>query len=168
MLLGILLMICGTAAIVFPPISSLVAVTALSIVLLVAGVAMIVGAFWTGKWSGFLIHLLVGILYVAGGMVIADRPLVSTLLITMFLAISFMVMGIFRAVGAMVLRFPQWGWALMNGLVTFLLGLIIYRHLPLDAFWVIGVLVGIEMLLNGWTWIMLSTMVRRQPMNLDV
>ena len=40
--------------------------------------------------------------------------------------------------------------------MTFLAGVIIYRHLPEDALWVIGLLIGLEMLFNGWMWIMLS------------
>jgi uncharacterized membrane protein HdeD (DUF308 family) len=84
-------------------------------------------------------------------------------MLTFFLAISFMVLGAFRTVGALIIRFPQWGWALLNGTITFLCGLVIYRHLPLDALWVIGLLVGLEMLFNGWTWIMLSIEVRKIP-----
>ena len=79
---------------------------------------------------------------------------------TVFLAVLFMVLGVFRASAALVIRFPQWGWALLNGVITFLLGLIIYRHLPTSGLWVIGLLVGLEMLFNGWTWIMLGLEVR--------
>jgi uncharacterized membrane protein HdeD (DUF308 family) len=64
---------------------------------------------------------------------------------------------------AMVLRFPQWGWTLLNGCVTFLLGLAIYRHFPLDAVWVLGLLVGVELLFSGSTWIMLSLAIRKIP-----
>jgi uncharacterized membrane protein HdeD (DUF308 family) len=60
-----------------------------------------------------------------------------------------------------VLRFPQWGWSLINGVITLLAGLLIYRRLPFDAVWVVGLLVGVEMLLNGWTWIMLALVLRR-------
>ena len=121
-------MVCGTLALAFPFIASLFAVSFLSIVLLVAGVATLVGAFWTGKWSGFLVHVLVGILYLAAGFVISEQPLLSILLVTVYVAVTFMVMGIFRILAAMMLRFPQWGWTLLNGCVTFLVGLVIYRH----------------------------------------
>jgi uncharacterized membrane protein HdeD (DUF308 family) len=73
------------------------------------------------------------------------------------------VLGTFRALAALVIRFPQWGWALLNGAITLLAGLVIYRHLPYSAPWVVGLLVGLEMLLNGWSWIMLSTALRRIP-----
>jgi uncharacterized membrane protein HdeD (DUF308 family) len=163
LLLGILLVVCGTTALVFPIITSVAAINVLAVVLMIAGVATIIGSFWIGKWSGILVHLLVGILYLAAGFVVTERPLVSILMVTIFVAISFMVMGAFRILAALLIRFPQWGWALLNGTMTFLAGLVIYRHLPVSALWVIGLLVGLEMLLNGWTWMMLSLELRRIP-----
>jgi uncharacterized membrane protein HdeD (DUF308 family) len=47
--------------------------------------------------------------------------------------------------------------------ITFLAGVVIYRQLPYSAPWVIGLLVGLELLFNGWTWIMLAFQVRRIP-----
>ncbi len=163
LLLGSLLLFCGTLALAFPIITSLFAIRVLSIVLMVAGVATLVGAFWTGKWSGFLVQVLVGILYLGAGFAIEDRPGISILLLTVYVAVMFMVMGAFRVVAAMVLHFPQWGWALLNGCVTFLLGLVIFRQLPQAAVWVLGLLVGLEMLFSGWTWIMLALEIKRIP-----
>ena len=71
-----------------------------------------------------------------------------------------MVAGIFRIVAALALRFPQWGWVLLNGIVTVMFGLIIYRNFPESALWVLGLFVGVEMLLNGISWVMLSFDVR--------
>jgi uncharacterized membrane protein HdeD (DUF308 family) len=47
--------------------------------------------------------------------------------------------------------------------VTFLCGVVIYRHFPEAALWVVGLLVGLELIFNGWTWIMLSLAIRRLP-----
>jgi len=161
LLLGTLLLLCGTAALTFPFIASVAAISILSIVLLVAGVATLVGAFWTGKWSGFLVSVLVGMLYLAAGFVVSERPMLSILMVTVYLAVSFMVMGMFRILAALTTRHTQWGWTLLNGCVTFLVGLAIYRHLPFDAIWVIGLLVGVELIFSGWAWIMLSLAIRR-------
>jgi uncharacterized membrane protein HdeD (DUF308 family) len=167
LVLGLLLVLCGTIALLFPVISSVAAIHVLAIVLMVGGVATIVGAFWAGKWSGVLVQLLVGILYLAAGFVVSERPVVSILVLTVFLAMSFIVLGAFRALAAMMVRFPQWGWALLNGAITMLVGIIIYRQLPIDALWVVGLLVGVEMLFNGWTWIMLSTELHYLPKETD-
>ena len=165
-LLGTLLILGGTTAIVFPAITSLAAITVLGVILLVGGIATVISAFWAGKWSGMVVQLLVGFLYIGGGIVVTNHPLITTVMMTVFIAVTFMVLGAFRVVTSMVVRFPYWGWALLNGTITFLAGLVIYRQLeqlPANALWVIGLLVGLEMLLNGWTWIMLATALRQLP-----
>lgn len=163
LLLGILMAALGTAAIVSPTLTVMTTVTAtilVGVLLMVGGVAMVVSSFWVGKWGGFLLQLFVGLLYVACGFLVTERPAEWALVMTVFIAVSFIVMGIFRSIASLVLRFPQWGWSLLNGVVTLLAGVVIYRQLPFDAFWVIGLLVGLEMLFNGWTWIMLALAVR--------
>lgn len=163
LLLGILLVLGGIVAIAYPFVSSLGAVMVLGVVLIVAGIFTIIGAFWAGKWSALLLQLLVGILYVMAGMAIRDAPVESTALLTMFIAAFFIVVGAFRIIVSLVERFPQWGWALLNGVVTLLAGVIIYDTFPISALWVIGLLLGLELLLNGWTWIMLSLVIQKLP-----
>ena len=166
LLLGVLLVAGGTAAIVVPAVTvgTTFAVTIfLGVLLMVGGVATIVSAFWIGKWSGFLVQLLVGLLYLACGFVMTEKPVASAVFLTVFIAVLFIVLGTFRTVGALALRYPQWGWSLLNGVVTLLAGLIIYRQPGTDVFWVIGLLVGLEMLFNGWTWIMLAIVLRNLP-----
>lgn len=160
MVLGILLVLGGIVAVACPFVSSLAAVMVLGIILIVAGIFTIIGAFWAGKWSALLLQLLVGVLYVVAGMAIRDTPVESTALLTMFIAAFFIVVGIFRIVVSLVERFPQWGWALVNGVITLLAGLIIYDTYPFSALWVIGLLVGLELIFGGWTWIMLSLVMR--------
>ena len=87
----------------------------------------------------------------------------SAEIITLFIAATFIILGSFRIASALTVRFPHWGWVLFNGLITLLLGIVIYRHLPQSALWVIGILVGVELLLNGWTWIMLSLAIKNIP-----
>jgi uncharacterized membrane protein HdeD (DUF308 family) len=163
LLLGLMLVLGGIVSIAYPFLSSVYAVMVLGIVLIIVGICTIIGAFWAGKWTGMLLHLLVGILYVVAGMAIRDAAGESMALITLLIAAFFIVVGAFRMVVSLVERFPQWGWALLNGVVTFLAGLIIYDTYPASALWVIGLLVGVELLLNGWTWIMLSMVVRKLP-----
>ena len=161
LLLGVLLAVGGCAALAYPFISSVGAVLLLGAILIIGGIATIVGSFWAEKWGALLLQMLVGILYVMAGMAIRDTPLESMALLTLFLAAFFIVVGAFRIVAALLVRFPQWGWALLNGLVTLMAGIIIYDTYPTSALWVIGVLIGVELLLNGWTWIMLALAIRQ-------
>jgi uncharacterized membrane protein HdeD (DUF308 family) len=163
MLLGVVLMLGGVIAITYPCVSSVGVVMVLGIILIISGVFTIIGAFWAGKWSGLFLQLLVGILYIMAGLAIRDSPVESTALLTMFIAAFFIVVGIFRIVVAVIERFPQWGWALINGVITLLAGLIVYDTYPLSALWLVGLLVGLELLFNGLTWFMLSMVIRKLP-----
>ncbi len=161
--LGVLLLACGILSIVFPAVSSWAAISVLSVVLLVAGVGTIIGSFWAGRWGGFLVQVLVGMLYVAASLAMQKDPLLTVAIITAFVAIMFIVLGLFRILATLVIRFPQWGWSLLNGCVTLLLGVVILRDFREGDWWIIGLLVGIEMLFNGLNWIMLSLAIRRIP-----
>jgi uncharacterized membrane protein HdeD (DUF308 family) len=161
LLLGIVLLLSGIVVIGYPLVSSVGAVMVLGVVLIISGIFTIVGAFWAGKWSALMLQLLVGILYVMTGLAIRDAPVESTALLTMFVAAFFIVVGLFRVIVSLVERFPQWGWALLNGIVTLMAGVIIYDTYPVSALWVIGLLVGLELIFNGWTWIMLSLVIRQ-------
>jgi uncharacterized membrane protein HdeD (DUF308 family) len=165
-LFGVLLATCGAAAIIFPPLTLLAsfsAVVILGIALMVAGIATIITSLWAGKWSGTMVQLLVGILYLVIGFMITDKPLQSTVTLTLFVAAFCIVAGIFRTVAALSLRYPYWGWSLLNGMITLLLGLIIYRQFPESAVWVLGLLVGFELFFHGWTWIMISLAIKKIP-----
>jgi uncharacterized membrane protein HdeD (DUF308 family) len=162
-LLGILLVVSGTAAIVFPILATVGAMIFLGVNLMLAGLATIVTSFWAGRWSGTLLQLLVGILYLVAGFAIADSPVDAGKAATLLIAAMFIVAGAFRTLASLVIRFPHWGWALLNGVVTLLCGLVIYRHFTDSGPWLVGLLIGLEMIFNGWTWIMLSVAVRNLP-----
>ncbi len=161
LLLGISLIVLGSICIVDPLIGSIASVVFLGFVLLAGGITQIVSSFWAGKWSGMLLHLLIGLLYVVVGYMIIDAPGISMVVLTKFIAIFLIVGGIFRIVSALVVRFHDWGWVLLNGIVTLILGLIINRQLPEAALWVIGLFIGLEMIFNGWAWVMLAIGLRR-------
>jgi uncharacterized membrane protein HdeD (DUF308 family) len=163
LILGILLVVTGTVALVYPFVASVAVVLVLGMSLLVSGVATIVTSFWAGKWSAMLLQLLVGVFYAVVGFLIMDKPLESTATMTLVVAAMFLIVGIMRSVAALTIRFPQWGWALLSGVLTTLVGLAIYKNYPETAIWAIGMLVGIQLLFDGWFWIMLGAAIRRLP-----
>jgi uncharacterized membrane protein HdeD (DUF308 family) len=163
LLLGILLVVSGTVAIAYPLVGTVAVVAVLGMSLLVSGVATIVTAFWVGRWSGYLLLLLIGLLYTAVGFLMLDDPLKAAGGLTLVVATLFVVVGIMRSVAAIVLRFPQWGWSLLSGLLTTLVGLMIYKSFPAAALWAIGILVGIQLIFDGWYWIMLGMALWRLP-----
>ncbi len=182
LLLGITLLICGIVAITFPFVSSIGVIIVIGAALIVSGVSLVVSSFWSGKWSGFFLQMLVGIFYIVAGFTIFDAPLKSLVIFTLLLAAFFIVIGLLRIITSLVERFPMWGWSLFNGVITLVVGVIIYRHcrpneiaqglsegditaLGNSWLWVIGLLVGIDLLFNGISWVMLALALRRLPEN---
>jgi uncharacterized membrane protein HdeD (DUF308 family) len=161
LLLGISLIVIGSICIAQPLIATIASVLVLGFLMLAVGITQVVSSFWAGRWSGMLFHLLIGVLYAVVGYMIIDAPGISMAVLTKFIAIFLIVAGVFRIASALVVRFHDWGWVLVNGIVTLILGLVINRQLPEASLWLIGLFVGIEMIFNGWAWVMLSLGLRR-------
>lgn len=161
-LLGYVLILLGVIAIGAATYFFSVAVVVLfGVLLLAGGIAQIVSSFWTPRWDGFLLHLLIGVFYTVAGVLIVDAPEESTAAITLMIAAFLMVSGAFRIAAALSTRFHDWGWVLLNGVISLLLGVMIYRQWPGSGEWVIGLFVGIEMLFNGIFWVMLGNGLKR-------
>jgi uncharacterized membrane protein HdeD (DUF308 family) len=161
MLLGGSLVVLGIIAIGAPILMTVGATVLLGVLLLVAGAEVLISSFWTGKWSGFLIHILVGVMYLVVGLLIVDSPAEAAAGITLLIAALLIVGGIFRMVAALAIRFDHWGWVLLNGGISLILGIMIYERWPSSGLWVIGLFLGIELILNGWSWIATSLVLRR-------
>ncbi len=161
--LGIVLIVVGTLAIAAPLVASLTSAVAVGVLLLMGGIAQLVGAFWTRDWSGFFLSLLVGILYVVLGVLFLRAPGQALLTLTLLLACVLMVGGLFRIIGSLMYRFPHWGWVLVGGIINLALGILIRQEWPASAFWVIGLFVGIDLMFTGWTWVILALAVKKLP-----
>ncbi|HEV2730276.1 MAG TPA: hypothetical protein VGV15_09615, partial [Terriglobales bacterium] len=79
---------------------------------------------------------------------------------TLLFASFFTVIGIFRMIAAIRLKFPNWGWAVFDGTVTLLLGILLWAEWPWSGFWFLGLSIGISLLLRGWSYVMLALAVR--------
>jgi uncharacterized membrane protein HdeD (DUF308 family) len=158
--LGIILIVVGTVAIAMPLAASLASAIAFGVLFLVGGITQLVGSFWTRDWSGFLLYLLMGLLYVVLGVMFLRHPGEAMVAVTLLLACGFMIGGLFRIIGSLMYRFPHWGWVFLGGVISLLLGIYIYSLWPFDSFFIPGLFVGIDMIFTGWTWVMLSLAVK--------
>jgi uncharacterized membrane protein HdeD (DUF308 family) len=103
---------------------------------------------------------LAGIMYLVLGFLLVQRPLAAAAFFTLMLAAAFFVGGLFCIIVALSDRFYGWGWVLLNGIVTLVLGILIWREWPEAAFWVIGLFVGIDMLFAGWSLVITALTIR--------
>ena len=129
--LALLLIVAGADAIAFPVLSTFAVELWAAIAFAVAGVAQTIHAFAARSWGGFLWDLLVGLLYLAAGVVLWLNPLAGMVPLTVFLAAVLVVVGVFRSVLAFQIR-PRagWFWLLFGGIVGIVLRVMISRQLP--------------------------------------
>ena len=157
LILGLVLLVGGLAAIAFPFLSTIAAKFALGWIFLFAGGMEIVHAFTAGKWQGFFFNLLIGILYVVAGGYLLLVPLAGIFTLTIVIAALFLADGVLEAIMAFRIRPHEgWGWVLVSGLAAIAVGLLIALQLPNSATWAIGLLVGIKMFFAGWSFIALA------------
>jgi uncharacterized membrane protein HdeD (DUF308 family) len=161
--LGIALIILGFAAIGSPVVATFATVTVFGLLLLAGGVVELVSMIWVRRWSSFFHHLLSGFLYLFVGAVLVDRPGLGAAGYTLVLAVFFVASGVARVVFALSHKLPGRGWTVFSGIISFALGVMVWRDFPESALWVIGTFVGIELLFNGMTWLMMGLAARRLP-----
>jgi uncharacterized membrane protein HdeD (DUF308 family) len=164
LVLGILLILVGSAAIGEAFILTVFSMKILGWLMAFAGVAGAVHAFTMQRgWGGFFFDLLTGILYVVGGFMILANPGATAIVFTLLIAFLLIFEGLFRIIAGITVRAPNWGWTILHGIVTLVLGIMIWRQWPSAGLWVIGLFVGISLILNGWSLVMLSMAVKNLP-----
>ena len=159
--LGVVLVVLGLIAIGAAEFFTIVSVVVFGWVLIFAGASMATHAFWTRRWSGFFLQLFSGVLYLVVGWTIAARPVLGAATLTLVLAISLVVQGVFRIGTAIGTPVDGRGWLLVSGIVTLLLGLMIWNQWPLSGVWVIGLFAGIDMVVYG-TWLVSLALAARR------
>lgn len=104
------------------------------------------------NWSGRILHLFIALIYlVFGGLLLWD-PVSGSISLTLLLAGFLIVVGISRIAYAWDCRQRgrKWKLTLVGGLIDLLLAGLIFYGWPGIAFWVIGLFVAIELMINGW------------------
>jgi uncharacterized membrane protein HdeD (DUF308 family) len=164
---GILMIILGLFAIGAPVMATIAFQVVLGWLLVIGGIAEAIHAFMAQSWRGFLFELLSAILYVVVGVLLLINPVLGAAALTLLLAVFLVVEGIFKIIMALRVRDHRgWGWLLASGVLSLILGAMIWAQWPASGLWVIGLLVGIQLLFTGWSLVMLALAARshRQEM----
>src|SRR5215468_1416090 len=163
MALGILLILTGVLCIVADVTATFATIIIFGWFLLVSGIIALVHALRVHTWSGFLLSFLSALLRGFTGFFLIRYPTVGAFALTLIIASFFLVGGIFRAIGAAMMRFPQWGWSVFSGIVSVILGIILLAELPTSSLWFIGFAVGVDMIFEGASLIGVASALRRLP-----
>lgn len=159
---GVALVVLGVLAVGSPLVAAFAVEGAISWLIVFAGVVHIVLAFRAHGAGSMIWKLLVGLAYVAFGGYLIFRPVLGVASLTLALAALFVIEGVLDLVLYSKMRALHGSsWVLIDGIITLLLGLMIYMQWPSSALWAIGLLVGISMMISGVTRIAMSLAIRR-------
>jgi uncharacterized membrane protein HdeD (DUF308 family) len=152
-LLGIVMILAGILVLGDVVLVTVISTIFIGWVSIAAGAFEIVHAFWTKGWGGFVWQILLGILYIAFGVVLVSQPVASALILTYVLGLMLLMSGIIR----ILLGFSHWreaGWImLLSGAFGILAGLVILTGFPMTGLWVLGFLLGIDLISHGVAWL---------------
>jgi uncharacterized membrane protein HdeD (DUF308 family) len=159
---GILLVIFGMVAVGSPFLAAVVVSTAVAWLIVLAGVVHLMLGVRAHGAGSMIWKLLVGLAYLVFGVYLIVHPRLGVASLTLVLASLFLIEGVLDLILFFKMR-PIGGssWVLVDGIITLLLGLMIYMQWPSSAAWAIGTLVGVSMIVSGITRVMLSLAVRR-------
>jgi uncharacterized membrane protein HdeD (DUF308 family) len=151
---GVLLVVLGVSALFFSLIATIATVTLNGVLFLIAGAAEIGIGMHAREWGRFFLWVVGGLVYIAAGVVCIVNPVLASVALTLLLGAGLIAAGVVRATLAFQLPadHPR-ALVFLAAAVTILLGLIIISHWPLDSVYVLGTLLGVDLLFHGVGWV---------------
>ena len=157
---GIALLVLGIVAIVRSVAATVISMLFFGWLLLIAAGIEVVQTVMAGRETGMFQHLAAAVLFGVVGLLMVWRPVVTAEILTLLMGAFFLVTGLFQIVGPVMTSLPDWGWHVLNGIITLLLGLLVLAQWPVSGLWVIGMFVGIDLLFYGSAWIAVALHLR--------
>jgi uncharacterized membrane protein HdeD (DUF308 family) len=145
-----LMILAGILALIFPVISSVAIVLFLGWLLIFSGILQAVSLIDARHVPHFWLQLVSVVLSALVGVLFLRNPGAGLLTLTLLLIVFFMVEGISKVIFSLTIRpFPNWGWVFASGVISILLAFYLWANTPVTAIWLLGVLLGIELICEG-------------------
>lgn len=159
---GVILMVAGFLAVIYPAISSFATVSLLGWLLIISGLAQGISLMGTRQVPHFWLQVISVALGVLIGLLFLRDPAQALMTLSLLLIIFFMIEGISRMVFALTIRpYPNWIWVFASGIVGIALSILLWSMLPVTAIWLIGVLLGVHLITAGAALSYLAIQTRR-------
>lgn len=160
--IGVLLIVCGSLGILAEAAFSLATITLLGSIAFVAGIFIGVHAFQSKGWKAFLVQTLFAVLYVGIGIYTWAQPINALEGLTIWIAALLFITGAMRLISAI----QHWSmgnmaWPALSGVLSIVLGVMIMNNWPGASTWVPGMLLAIELLLQGWSLFFIGIAIRK-------
>ena len=158
---GIAALALGALAIIYDNSSTIASVLVFGWLLMIVGTLQIVTAFQVRTWSGFFLYLLDGIIRAVVGTLMVMYPTSGAQALTLVLSFYFIAGGLFKTAGSIMLQFPSWGWSVVSGVVSVLLGVLLAAQWPSTSTWFIGFAVGLDLIIYGCALLAFAAAVKK-------
>jgi uncharacterized membrane protein HdeD (DUF308 family) len=159
---GVVMIVLGFLAICLPFATGIGVSVAIAWIIVFGGFAHIASAFAARGAGSFLWRILVGVVYVIGGAFLAFNPGLALESFTLAMAVMFFMEGVLGIVVYFQFRtLPGSGWVLIDGIVTLFLAYLIWRPWPISSVWAIGTILGVNLIVSGFTRLMYSVAARK-------
>lgn len=154
---GIAIVILGMLAIALPVLFTVGIELLIGSIFFIGGIFQLIRTFKARHIPGFVLALLTAIVYLAIGILLISHPMSGVLTLTMLLTMFFVLEGIAKIVWGFKLKpLTGWGWLVFSGLLALAMAAIIIAGWPGTALWVMGLLVGIDLIFFGFSLITLA------------
>jgi uncharacterized membrane protein HdeD (DUF308 family) len=162
--LGVLFIALGIAGLGMTVALTITSLIFLGAFILVGGVFQLISAFTQKGAKSIIWSVLIALLYIATGWLIMQNPALASTVITAMIAAMLIVVGIFRIITAFQMKpVSGWGLVLLAGILSLVLGVLIYSNWPVAALWLIGFYIALEMLFHGISLVATALALRRLP-----
>jgi uncharacterized membrane protein HdeD (DUF308 family) len=163
--LGVVFLIAGFIAVGGAVAATASAVMIIGIMMIMGGAAEIVAAFSVKGWGKFAVWMLLGLLYVGAGFIAIMNPFAAATILTLLLGAALVAGGVLRIFIAFSMKAAgkPWGWIVVSGLVTLLLGAMIIAQWPASSFFVLGIFLGIDLIFIGSGWVTMGLALKNRP-----
>jgi uncharacterized membrane protein HdeD (DUF308 family) len=159
--LGIVLIALGVAAVLAPVVAGSALVIVIGFILLIAGIVPIVRELKAEASMEKAIGLILGIITALTGIAVIGHPLFGLAFLTVLLIGYFVAEGVWKIVVSFRYK-PAggWKWLLVSGVLSLLIGLLIWKQWPVSGMWAVGVLVGVNLLGTGLALVLLASTLK--------
>ena len=159
---SILLIVLGLIALATPFIAGVLVESVIAWLLIFGGVGHLVLAWHVRGAGAHLWEALIGVAYIPAGIFLFLHPLAGLVSLTLFLGAYLFLKGIFELIAGVTVRgVAGGGWLILDAVISIILAVFIWMHLPYAAGWVVGTLLGVAILFSGISRLALSMAARR-------
>lgn len=152
--LGAIVLAAGLIAAANLLVATVISVLFVGAMMFAGGILEIVHSFGVKSWGWFILWFLTGVLYAIAGLLTFYNPLLASAILTLLIAASLVAAGVARIFAGFTQRQSSgWGWMVAAGILTLIVGLVIFLRWPVNSLWVLGIFLAVDLMFQGLSYI---------------